>query len=63
LIIDNSSPSPDSNGYPVAWAGEWVRLSVGVRWCEEYEWIAGNSSWESWRAEELEGLKVKKLES
>jgi len=41
LIIDNSSPSPDSNGYPAAWAGEWVRLSVGVRWREEYEWIAG----------------------
>ncbi len=39
-----SFPSPDRNGYPTAWVGEWVGLSVGVHGREEYEWIAGNSS-------------------
>ena len=42
LITHNSSP--DSNGYPATYEREFEGWSVGVCWREEYEWIAGKSS-------------------
>ncbi|MCD9618505.1 hypothetical protein [Chryseobacterium gleum] len=64
FIINDSFPSPDRNGYPTAGAGAQEGLSVGERWREEYEWIAGLSSEikrECWRVREFEcekGLRI-----
>ncbi|WP_123947363.1 hypothetical protein [Chryseobacterium pennae] len=43
-LLSIALPSPDSNGYPTAGVGE-QGLSVGIERREEYEWIAGLSSW------------------
>ncbi|GEM_PF-6406146 len=55
-LLHPSFPSPDRNGYPAAGAGGREGLSVGERWREEYEWIAGLSSEIKWECGESKGV-------